>query len=369
MLSQRPAWAEITLSAIHKNVQEFKKLIATGVKLCAVVKADGYGHGAEAVAKTALAAGADFLSVAILQEAVTLRQSGFTCPILVMGYTPTNQAHVVVSNEIAQTIYSMDQAEALSAAASACGTKAIVHIKVDTGMARLGLPPCEAGEFAAAVAKLPNIIIEGVFTHFAQADSEDKTFAMQQFALFEQALEAIEAKNIKVAIRHCANSAATLDLPNTHLDMVRVGISLYGLWPSSEVKQCVTLTPAMSFKVRVAHIKTVPAGTAISYGGTFVTKAPSLIATLPVGYADGWTRMLSGEAKVLIHGHKVPIVGRICMDQCMVDVSSFPQTRVGDEVLLFGGSTLPAEEVAAHLNTINYEMVCMVGKRVPRLYL
>lgn len=363
---ERPVWAEINLSAIANNVRQIKTLVKPGVKFCAVVKADGYGHGAIAVARTALEAGADRLAVAILGEALELRRAGFTVPILILGFTPSQQAAQVVANDITQTVFSLEAAEALSAAALACGKRAKVHIKIDTGMSRIGIQPQEAGDFAAAVAALPGIEIEGVFSHFATSDSEDKSFTWEQFGKFKHALEMIEARRIKIPIRHIANSAATLEMPETHLDMVRPGIILYGLWPSDEVKQTINLVPAMKFKAQVGYVKGLQPRVSISYGRTYFTEKESVVATLPVGYADGWTRLLAGKASVVIKGERAPLVGRVCMDQCMVDVTSIPGVVAGEEALLFGGPQLPVEEVAQKIGTINYEIVCMIGKRVPR---
>jgi alanine racemase len=370
MLSGRPTWAEIDLSAVAANVRYIKSLLAPGVRFCAVIKADGYGHGAVAVARTVLEAGADYLAVAILDEALILREAGFTEPLLILGYTPSLAAPLAAANRVTQTIFNLEQAKALSAAASELNLSTKVHLKVDTGMGRLGATtPQAAGELAAAVSRLPGIELEGAFTHFAQADTLDKAHALTQFSKFLETLTAVSEKGVKLAIRHASNSAAAIELPETHLDMVRVGICLYGLRPSDESAQNASLKPAMKFKTRVAMLKDVPAGTTISYGSTYVTPGPARIATLPVGYADGWTRMLTGKAGVSIGGRRAPIIGRICMDQCMADVTAIPKIKTGDEVLLFGGPELPAEEVARHLGTINYEVVCMVGKRVPRIYI
>ena len=369
MLTGRPTWAEIDLGAIGHNVRYFKSLLKPRTRLCAVVKAEGYGHGAAAVARAALASGADCLAVAILGEALSLREAGFIEPILIMGHTPPSAAPLVVAGRLTQTIWNMDQAQALAAAAEAQGLRARVHLKIDTGMGRLGLAPAEAGPLAAALSKLPGLDLEGAFTHFAQADAPDKTAALRQFADFEKALEAIGGQGVALSLRHAANSAAALDLPQTHLDMVRLGISLYGLKPSDECGGAAPLRPAMRFKTRVIFLKDVPAGTPLSYGGAYVTPGPARIATLPVGYADGWARLLTGRAEVAIGGRRARIVGRICMDQCLADVTALEGLETGAEVLLFGGPELPADEVAALLGTINYEVVCMVGRRVPRLYL
>ena len=369
MLTGRPTWAEIDLEAIGHNVRYCKSLLQARTRLCAVVKADGFGHGAAAVSRAALAAGADLLAVAILDEALILREAGFTEPILIMGYTPSSAAPLVVANRLIQTIWDMEQGQALAAAAKALGAGAApVHLKIDTGLGRLGVSPDEAGPLAAALGRLPGLDLEGAFTHFAKADALDKTSALKQFAAFEKALRAIEDQGVRLSVRHASNSAATLDLPQTHLDMVRVGLSLYGLAPSDVCGVNAPLKPAMRLKTRAVFLKDVPAGTPLSYGEAYVTPGPARIATLPVGYADGWTRMLTGKAEVVIRGRRAKVVGRICMDQCLADVTAVEGARAGDEVLLFGGPELPVEEVAAHLGTINYEIVCMVGRRVPRIY-
>ncbi len=366
---ERPVWAEVNLSTIAHNIRRIKELLKPGTAFCAIVKADAYGHGAAAVARTALEAGADRLGVAILSEGMKLRRSGFTAPILILGYTPPEQAPLVVAHGLTQTVFSLQDARTLSAAAQAAGTKARVHIKIDTGMSRIGIKPGDAGEFGEALADMPGLEIEGVFSHFATADSADKTFAREQYDNFIQAVERIKARGIEIKIRHMANSAATIDMPEAHLDMVRPGIVLYGLWPSPDVENKFELRPAMALKARIAFVKQVPQYTPVSYGCTYVTSAPATIATLPLGYADGWSRRLSGTGSVITRGRRAPIVGRVCMDQCMADVTGIPGVRPGDEALLFGGPELPVEEVAKCLDTINYEMVCLVGKRVPRVYI
>lgn len=365
---ERPVWSEIDLTAVKKNVEVIKSSLKPQVKFCAVVKADAYGHGAVPVAGAVLSAGADRLAVALLSEAVELRQAGFLAPIQVLGYTPPHQARTVAAYNIAQTVYSLEAARALAAAGLESGKPVKIHIKIDTGMGRIGILPESAGDFASAVTNMPGIELEGVFSHFATADAADKTYAKEQYARFEEALKRISTRGIKVPIRHMANSAATLEMPETHLDMVRPGIILYGLWPAAESKRSIELMPAMQLKAQVAHVKTVGAGASISYGRTYTARSERRIATLPIGYADGWTRLLSGKADVFIHGRRAPLVGRICMDQCMVDVSSIPAVETGDTAILFGIPELPADEVAAVIGTINYELVCMVSKRVPRVY-
>ncbi|MDL2307371.1 alanine racemase [Desulfovibrio sp. OttesenSCG-928-C06] len=372
----RPIWAEVSLPAIAGNMMRIKSLLAPGVKFCPVIKADGYGHGALRVAGEAMALGVDYLAVALLQEALELRGAGFRLPVLVLGYTPPEYAPEVVWNRITQTIYRLEQAEALSAAAVEQGATVKVHVKVDSGMSRLGVPPEDAAAFCQRVAALPSLELEGVFTHFATADDTDKSGAELQFARFSQALDSIAASGLNIQIRHCANSAATLEMPHTHLDMVRPGIILYGLNPTGVTcepsRWPIELEPAMSLKARLAMVKDVDPGVAVSYGWKFVTERPSRLGTLPIGYADGYTRMLSGKAEVVAGGKRAPLVGRICMDQCMVDLTGIAADE-GDEVLLFGGSggesSMPVDVIAARLDTINYEIVCMVGKRVPRKYL
>lgn len=368
MFMGRPTWAEIDLSAVWKNMLGIKSLLKSGTKFCAVIKADGYGHGAVEMARVAKSVGADYLAVAILDEAIALRKAGFECPILILGYTPEYQYGEVATHRLTQAIFNLTQAEALSAAGSAAGLRVKAHIKVDSGMGRLGVNPSETADFALKVASLSGLEFEGIFTHFATADSADKTHTRKQFEVFMSALADVEERGLRIPIRHCANSAATLDLPEMHLDMVRTGVILYGLWPSTEVTHPIELYPAMRFKTRVAQLKEVPAATCLSYGCTFITDKPSRIATLPVGYADGWPRSLTGKAQIVVAGKRAPLAGRVCMDQCIADVSGVPGVEEGSEVLLFGSPELSADEVAAHLGTINYEIVCMVGKRVPRVY-
>ena len=368
-MCERPAWVEIDLKAIEHNVLQFKNLLVPRIKLCAVVKADGYGHGAVAVANAALRAGADYLAVAVLGEGIELRQAGILAPILVLGYTPAQQAPLLVRYNLMQSVFTISDARALSAAAMTAGQVAAVHLKVDTGMRRIGVPVEESGNFAAAVNALPGLNVAGVFTHLASSDEADKTYAMEQLTLFQDALKRIEGCGIKVPICHASNSAAITDLPEAHFDMVRLGISLYGLWSSSQVEKKISLLPAMQVKCRVTFIKDVPSRSFISYGCTFQTSRQSRIATLPIGYADGWGRSLSNRGRVLVRGHYAPLVGRVCMDQCMIDVTDIPGVSAGDEVLLFGSAELPAEEVADSLGTIVNELVCMYSKkRLPRFY-
>ena len=373
MSQTRPVWAEIDLDAIAHNVREIRKITSPQAKVMAIIKADGYGHGAEEVGRIALQNGADRLGVAILNEALALREAGFEVPILVLGYTPEEQAETIVANGITQTVFSFSLAQAISQAGTKLGKKATIHLKLDTGMGRVGVNPAKIVEFVKELSTLPNLEVEGMFTHFAVADELDKTYTEGQFTKFMGAVKALEKEGIRLPIYHVCNSAALIDLPQMHLDMVRPGIILYGLYPSPEVKkERILLKPALSLKAKVGYVKKVGEGTSISYGRRYIAQEERLIATLPLGYADGLTRLLFDKGGALIKGQRASIVGRVCMDQCMIDVSNIPGVEAGEEAVLIGcqgGSCILAEEVAQQIGTINYEVVCMINKRVPRVYL
>jgi alanine racemase len=364
----RPAWVEVDLSAVSHNVKQIKSLLRPGVKLCAVVKADAYGHGAAQVAREALVAGADMLAVAIVAEAIELRRAGFTGAILVMGRVAPEQAIQAAGWGLIATVFSLEDARALSDAGRLLGQRVALHLKIDTGMERLGAAPEDAVRLALAMAELPFVDLEGAYSHFASADSRDLAFAREQLSIFLDVVARIEEKGISLPCKHMANSAATLALPEAQLDMVRPGVILYGLRPSLEMDLPIFALPAMKLKARVSMVKDVGAGLSIGYGRSYYTSRPSRIATLPLGYADGWPRILSGRATVAIGGGRAPIVGRICMDQFMIDVTDLPRVEAGDEVLMFGEGGPSADEIAAHMGSINYEVVCMMGKRLPRLY-
>ncbi|MBR1885623.1 MAG: alanine racemase [Schwartzia sp.] len=367
-MASRGVWAEIDLSALRHNISVIKDHIAGGARFCAVVKADAYGHGAVAVAREAVAMGADYLAVAVLSEAAALRRAGFTTPILVLGATQFEEADAVVDLGVTQAVFSVAAARAISEAAARRGVRAKVHLAVDTGMGRIGVRPEGAGETAAAIAALPRIELEGMFSHFALADATDKTFAKEQFARFRAAMEDVKAKGVEIPVCHIANSAAILEMPETHLDMARAGIILYGLAPSEEVGGDAGLLPVMSVKARLTHVKTLRAGETISYGCTFRASKDIRVGTLPLGYADGYTRLYAGKAKVDFRGKLLPIVGRICMDQCMVELTGAKKAAVGDTVTVMGGDALTADALASWLGTINYEVVCLFSPRVPRVY-
>ncbi len=372
-MSLRPAWAEVDLSAIASNMKQLRRAAAPGARIMGVVKANAYGHGAVPVSNAVLRNGADYLGVAILDEARELRQAGITAPILILGYTPCEQAEEAVNLDITQTVYSGEGAHAISQAAVKLKKQAKIHIKVDTGMGRLGFPADESSiaEIIKAAA-LPGIAVEGIMTHFSVADTADKEYTYHQYALFSEVISQLRNRGFPDVIKHAANSAALIDLPGVHLDMVRAGISVYGLYPSQEVqKGNLDLKPALSLKARVAYVKTVPADTSISYGRTFVTKGETRIATIPVGYADGYSRLLSNKAHALAYGVRVPVIGIVCMDQLIIDISEVPEVRVGDTVTLIGREgeqSVTADELADLIGTINYEIVCMISSRIPRLY-
>lgn len=366
----RPTWAEINLGNIAHNVRAFRNHIALPVKLMAVVKAEGYGHGAVEVARSALAAGADWLSVALVEEGIRLRQAGLAAPILILGYLPPDALPAVFQYHLTPGLVDFEAAELLEDEARRQRRRIGVHVKVDTGMGRLG-PRGSAGyDLIKRVMASTHLELEGVYTHFAAADEEDKLFTLTQLDKFKSLVETIKKDKPQV-IAHCANSAAAIELPEAQFDMVRIGISLYGLYPSAQVRKLVDLRPAMSLHTNVAYVKDVPQGTPISYGCTHVTSQSSRIATLPIGYADGYMRGLSGKADVLIQGERAPLAGRICMDYIMVDITNLPEVGVGEPVVLFGeqgSACISADELARLSGTINYEIVCAVSGRVPRYY-
>jgi alanine racemase len=373
-------WAEIDLDAIAHNAREIKRLVGEKTELMAVVKANGYGHGAVAVAETALNNGASSLAVHRTLEGVQLRQAGITAPILIMGYTLPAQAEIIVRWDLTPTVNTPKQAQALSAALRQAqdvaaihqGKVLPIHVKVDTGMGRFGLLPDEVVDFVRAISKLPGLSLQGIYTHFAMADAADKAYTLQQFQTYLEVVKRVEEAGFAIPVKHVACSAAALDLPQTHLDVVRCGIILYGLRPSSEVDPTIALRPAMALKSRVARVRTLPAGSSISYGCTYITSEPTRVALVLVGYGDGYHRLLSNRGQVLIRGQRAPIVGRVCMDQLVVNISHIPNVQQDDEVVLLGqqgDEKISAEEVAAWAETINYEVTTSILPRVTRVYL
>jgi len=373
MRPERPTWVEIDLSAIANNTRRLQSSVGPGVRILASLKADAYGHGALKVARTVLHNGASMLGVATVSEAAPLRAAGINAPILVFGYVPAWQMREAVRLGLTLTLYAVESAQALSRAACALGRTVKVHVKVDSGMGRLGIRAeqiSEILELLHEIIDLPGLELEGIFTHFATADMQDQAHARVQLTSFQNVLQVIGEKHIHPGVVHAANSAAIFSLPEAHFDMVRPGIALYGLDPSPEVRLPAGFRPALSFKTQVAQVKVVPEGECISYGCTYITERATRIAILPVGYADGFRRAPTNWGSVLIHGQEAPLLGRVCMDQSIVDVTHIPQVRVGDEVVLIGRqgeAVLTAEQVAQRLGTINYEVVSEILARVPRV--
>ena len=365
---ERATRAIIDLGAISRNIAEIRKKIGNKRGLMAVVKADGYGHGAVEVSRAALRSGADFLGVALPEEGQQLREAGIEAPILVVGLIQPEEAYKVVKFQLSQAVASVELLEALNHEASKVSTWISVHVKLETGMGRIGVKPEDAVSFVRKVKSFKNLNLEGLFSHFSSADEKDKTFSERQLQLFDQVIGNLQLAGIEVPKKHIANSAAILDLPQSYYDIVRPGIMIYGLYPSREVSHSIELKPAMTFKTKISEVKVVPPGTPISYGRTFITKKKTTVATLPVGYADGYNRLLSNHGEVLVKGRRAPVIGTICMDMCMVDASSVEDIRPGDEVILFD-EELSVDEIAAKIGTINYEVVCGVNKRVPRIYI
>jgi alanine racemase len=365
----RPTWLEIDVDAIAQNVRTIKELVGHDVRLLAVLKADAYGHGAVKVARTALNNGASYCGVASVNEAVQLRQAGISAPILVLGYTPAWQAREALLNDITITLYDRDVARAFSRAAIELHAEARAHIKVDTGMGRLGLLAEEVPSFVHSVRDLPGLSLEGIFTHFSVADDADLSYTHWQLGRFQRVLNTLKTYGITFPLVHAANSAALLRLPESRFTMVRLGLAMYGLAPSAAVPLPPGMRRALTWKTSVAQVKTLPAGSFVSYGNTYQTQKEEIIAVIPVGYADGFRRAPHHWGEVLIKGQRVPIVGRVCMDQSMINITRVPDVRVGDEVVLIGSQgdeTITAEEVAERLGTINYEVVSVIMARVPR---
>lgn len=369
------AWAEVNLDNIAHNVKEIRRIVDKKVEIMGVVKADAYGHGVMEIARTLLENGVTRLAVSMLDEAIQLRQNGIKVPILILSYTDPVRAEEIVLNDVTQTVFSHDLAEALSEAAVKHHRNVKIHIKIDTGMTRVGfMPGYSAVKNVVQISKLPGIIIEGLFTHFASADEADKSYTYMQFERFMSIVGELNRIGVYIPVKHVCNSAALIEFPEMHLNMVRPGIALYGLYPSDEVdKTKIDLRPAMSLKANVILVKDVEKDTFISYGRIFKTSRNSRIATIPIGYADGYTRLLTGKGKVLLNGQLAPIVGRICMDQCMVDITDIEgDVKVGDEAVLIGkqkDNEIKVEDLAKSVGTINYELVSIIGKRIPRVYL
>lgn len=379
-------WAEIDLAAVSHNIREIKGILTPRTRLLAVVKANAYGHGLMEVAETALASGASALGVARVHEAIRLREGGCDAPVLIFGYTAPNMAEKLLDYDLTQSIWSLETAEALSGIARARKSAIKAHLNIDTGMGRLGIlprdPRCghtngpispEAIGLAEAICRLPGLSMEGVYTHFATADEADKSLTMRQFQLFGLFLEQLEKRGIAFSLRHAANSAAIIDLPETHLDMARAGIAIYGYYPSRWVNTGkIHLRPALALKSRVIHLKKVNTGFKVSYGGVEAASRPTVIATVSVGYADGYRRDFSSRGMMMIKGYPAKVMGRVCMDQTMLDAGDVPEIHVGDEVSVMGSvnpaSPIHMDVLSAQLGAITYELLTGISHRVPRYY-
>ena len=368
-------YAQIDLDAIRNNVDSIRKHVEPHTKIMAVIKADGYGHGSIPIAKC-LEEYEDVYgyAVATVEEALNLRREGITKPVLILGYAFPYSYERLIQEDIRITVFREDTLIQLAKAAKDLGKRAKVHIKVDTGMGRIGILPDDSGLLLVRKAmEIQEIEIEGIFTHFAKADEADKSNVFHQLAVFQVFLQRVEQElGLQIQIRHCANSAGIIELPSSHMDMVRLGISLYGLWPSCEVsREVVKLQPALSLHSHVVFVKDLHKGQSVGYGGTFTAKEEMKVATIPVGYGDGYPRSLSGKGSVLIRGQKAPILGRVCMDQFMVDVTKIRNVKEGDHVTLIGkdGTEQITTEFLGELSgRLHYELVCNLGKRIPRVY-
>lgn len=365
-------YATIDLDTISENIKAAKDTLKNGTKIMAIIKADGYGHGAVPIARE-LNDLVDAYGVAIVEEGIELRNSGIDKPILILGYTAVEQLNEVIAYDITQTVFQFEIAKQMDEEAKRQGKVAKVHIKIDTGMGRIGYQPCrESIDEIIKISKLEHIDIEGIFTHFACADMKDKTSADEQLVTFVRFTTELAEAGVNIRLKHASNSAGIVDMNYANLDMVRCGITTYGLYPSEEVnKYNLAIKPAMELKTHISYVKELEAGHGIGYGSTFVTDKLMRIATIPVGYGDGYSRALSNRGRVLIHGKSAPIVGRVCMDQFMIDVSDIPEVAQGDVVTLIGrdgSEEITVEEIGCLSYSFNYEVVCNVGKRIPRIY-
>ena len=366
-------WAEIDIDALKFNVENIRKITNPKAKIMAVVKADAYGHGYRECCKVLLSCGVDCFAVAMVDEAKELRRIGISAPVLVLGAIAPDEVDEFVENDIIATVFDVRSARALSEAAIRHNKEVKIHIKIDTGMSRLGFASGEDNTRVISeiqkISKLPGIVIDGIFSHFACADEENREYTLMQLNRFLRLTDELAAVGIKIPCRHIANSAGIMMYPEAHLDMVRAGVILYGYHPSEEVdKTRLPLKPVMTLKSHIAYIKETEAGTGVSYGKTYITDKKTKIATIPIGYADGYLRCLSHKAKIETGGTLCDVIGRICMDQCMIDVTNVNNIDVGDEVIIFGSGQISADDVAALMNTINYEVLCLVSKRIPRIY-
>ncbi|MBQ3611966.1 MAG: alanine racemase [Firmicutes bacterium] len=371
----RAAWAEINITNLDYNIKQIKEKVGPNKRITGIIKADGYGHGSVKVATVLRANGIESFGVATLSEAIRLREAGFVLEeIVVLGLTPDPYVDTIVEHRLTPVVCDFKNAQAISLAAEKAGIIIKGYIAVDTGMGRIGYNPDDDGaiEDIKAIAELPNFKIQGLFSHFATADAEDKTYAAVQEQRYAVFYKKLADAGVKMPVRTLSNSAAIMEIASAHYDIVRPGIILYGCYPSDEVdKSQIDLKPVMSVKANIVHLKKVPAGTTVSYGRKWTATKDSLIATIPLGYADGFPRPYSGKGKVLVNGVVAPIAGNICMDQCMIDVTNVPYVRLGDEVTIIGKDGIHeilADDIATATGTINYEIVCAFGQRLPKVY-
>ncbi len=367
----RPTIAEVDLSAIRYNISNIRSRVGQNVKIIPAVKANGYGHGAVQVSKACIDASANMLGVACLEEAIELREAGFDTPILILGCLNPTAAEYVTRYNIQSTICDFKYAKMLSDAAVKQNKKVAVHVKVDTGMGRIGISADSAVDFIKSVIALPNIYLMGVFTHFPSADEADKEYTYKQIAIFNKLILDIKSQGVVVPMFHSSNSGAILAFPEADYDAVRPGIMVYGSYPSEEVVRSIAIREALTLKSKIVFLKEVAPETSISYGRTFTTKRRSKIATVPIGYADGYPRALSNKGEVAVKGVRAPVVGRVCMDQTLIDVTDVPDVQVGDDVVLYGGGFdfLSVSKIASMIGTISYELFCAISPRVSRVYL
>ncbi|OGP14825.1 MAG: alanine racemase [Deltaproteobacteria bacterium GWA2_54_12] len=372
VLHKRPTAAYIDLKALEHNYLELRRRVTPAARMMAVVKANAYGHGAIEAARTLESLGGAYFGVAIQEEGAALREAGITSPIAVLGGSFPDQAPDMVEYGLTPVVFDMDSARALDEAAKKRGAVLPIHVKIDTGMGRLGILPEEAGSFFSELKGLENLKVEALLSHFAESEAEEKEFSHRQLSVFLKAVEDIRALGVNPALLEMANSAALVDFEQSRLGMVRPGIMLYGSYPAARMRESIKLKPVMQLKTRILFLKSVPAGFTVSYGRRFTAKRTSLIATLPIGYADGLPRTLGNSGEVLVGGKRAPIAGTVCMDLIMVDVTDVPGVKAGDEAVIIGAQgaeVITAEEVADKAGTISYEIFCRISARVPRIYI
>ena len=367
----RPTVCYIDHESLRWNFRQIRSLLGSQVKILSMVKANGYGHGAPAVARTLAAEGSDAFGVAILEEAIELRRHGITAPILVLTGVYLDQLELFFEHDLMPVVHDADALQRLEAAVARRGRSLDVHLKIDTGMGRIGFPAAECESWLPQIKKLNALRVEGVFSHFSHAESVEGQYTRKQLEIFHNIVQRLAAVSIAPPVIHLANSAATITLPEAYFNMVRPGLMLYGIYPSPEMADRISLKPVLSWKTRILQLKKVPSNASISYGQTFITQRDSLIATLPIGYADGYPRLLSNRGQALVGGKRAPVAGRVCMDLTMLDVTDIGKIHQGDEVVLLGtqeNETISADEMASWADTISYEILTSIGARIPRIH-